>query len=158
MPRFGFLWGLVEGLYSQDIESKTIVNQGIRRSAINAVFLGTIFVLIFGLIVGLFNLLPNTLLFKPPDDRLIYAIKSGLAYGLFWGCTVSIVRGGGACIQHFSLRLILYCNGISPWNYKRFLDYATELIFLQKVGGGYIFVHRMLMEHFAQMELEQKQR
>jgi hypothetical protein len=26
--------------------------------------------------------------------------------------------------------------------------------FLQKVGGGYIFIHRMLMEHFAQMELE----
>lgn len=31
----------------------------------------------------------------------------------------------------------------------RFLDYCTERIFLRKVGGGYIFVHHMLMEYFA---------
>jgi len=31
----------------------------------------------------------------------------------------------------------------------RFLDYAAALIFLRKVGGGYIFVHRLVMEHFA---------
>ena len=30
-----------------------------------------------------------------------------------------------------------------------FLDYADERIFLRKVGGGYVFVHRMLMEYFA---------
>uniref|UniRef100_A0ACD5GT57 Uncharacterized protein n=1 Tax=Desertifilum tharense IPPAS B-1220 TaxID=1781255 RepID=A0ACD5GT57_9CYAN len=52
------------------------------------------------------------------------------------------------------MRLILYCQGCIPWNYSRFLDYATERIFLQKVGGGYIFVHRLLLEHFAQMPLE----
>ncbi|MDJ0592593.1 MAG: hypothetical protein QNJ72_21810 [Pleurocapsa sp. MO_226.B13] len=44
-----------------------------------------------------------------------------------------------------------------PWNYARFLDYAAERIFLRKVGGGYIFIHRMLLEHFARMELEQRQ-
>jgi len=27
-------------------------------------------------------------------------------------------------------------------------------IFLQKVGGGYIFIHRLLLEHFAQSSLE----
>jgi hypothetical protein len=52
------------------------------------------------------------------------------------------------------LRLILYFNNYIPWNYARFLDYAADRIFLQKVGGGYIFMHRMLMEHFAQMKLE----
>lgn len=62
--------------------------------------------------------------------------------------------GCKACIKHFALRLILYRNNYIPWNYARFLDYATERIFLQKVGGGYIFIHRMLMEHFAQMELD----
>jgi hypothetical protein len=35
----------------------------------------------------------------------------------------------------------------------RFLDYAAkDLNFLQKVGGGYIFIHRMLLEHFAAMD------
>jgi NACHT domain len=36
-----------------------------------------------------------------------------------------------------------------------FLKYATDRLFMQKVGGGYIFVHRMLMEHFAEMSIEQ---
>lgn len=49
--------------------------------------------------------------------------------------------------------VILYISGYSPWNYARFLDDAIDRLFLQKVGGGYIFVHRLLMEHFAQMEI-----
>ena len=69
----------------------------------------------------------------------------GLLFGLF-------STAGIACIQHFTLRLLLYYNGCIPWNYARFLNYATERIFLQKVGGGYIFIHRLLLEHFAQME------
>jgi hypothetical protein len=43
-------------------------------------------------------------------------------------------------------------NGYAPWNYTRFLDYATEYLFMKKDGGAYNFIHRMLMEHFAQMK------
>jgi hypothetical protein len=32
--------------------------------------------------------------------------------------------------------------------------YTTDCLFMQKGGGGYIFVHRMLLEHFAQMKLD----
>jgi hypothetical protein len=32
-----------------------------------------------------------------------------------------------------------------------FLDSAVERLFLRKVGGSYIFIHRMLMEYFASM-------
>jgi hypothetical protein len=38
----------------------------------------------------------------------------------------------------------------------RFLDHAAERILLRKVGGGYIFVHRMLLEYFANLEEEQR--
>jgi len=38
---------------------------------------------------------------------------------------------------------------------NRFLDYAAEeLNFLQKVGGGYVFIHRYLLEHFAEIAAE----
>nr|MDJ0568382.1 zinc ribbon domain-containing protein [Pleurocapsa sp. MO_192.B19] len=47
-------------------------------------------------------------------------------------------------------RRILYRKGRIPWNYARFLDYASERLLMKKVGGGYIFYHRMLMEHFDQ--------
>ena len=30
-----------------------------------------------------------------------------------------------------------------------FLDYAAERLFLRKVGSGYLFVHRLLLEYFA---------
>jgi hypothetical protein len=66
---------------------------------------------------------------------------------------VSVLRfGGQAVLQHFTLRLILYFKGFIPWNYAKFLDWASDKLFLQKVGGGYIFIHRSLMEHFAEME------
>ena len=42
-------------------------------------------------------------------------------------------------------------------DYARFLDHAADLIFLQKVGGGYRFIHRLLLEHFAEMPGEGKQ-
>ncbi|MEQ9356041.1 NACHT domain-containing protein [Coleofasciculus chthonoplastes] len=73
---------------------------------------------------------------------------------------ISCILGFLACLsylpllKHLSLRLVLWHSGAIPWNYAHFLDYAADRIFLQKVGGGYIFIHRMLMEHFAQMELE----
>jgi hypothetical protein len=67
---------------------------------------------------------------------------------------IGMVCGGITCLKHLTLRLILYFNRYIPWNYAHFLDYATERISLRKVGGGYIFIHRLLLEHFVQMQLE----
>ena len=44
---------------------------------------------------------------------------------------------------------MLVRSGSIPWNYVKFLDYAAERILLRKVGGGYIFIHGMLLEYFA---------
>jgi hypothetical protein len=64
---------------------------------------------------------------------ILCGVILGLLFGLF--------GAGEACIKHFMLRVVLYCDRHIPWNYAHFLDYATQLIFLQKVGGGYIFIH-----------------
>ena len=45
-------------------------------------------------------------------------------------------------------------NNLLPWRLVPFLDHCVDLIFLRRVGGGYIFVHRLLMEHFAEMYVE----
>jgi hypothetical protein len=39
-----------------------------------------------------------------------------------------------------------------PWNYARFLDYCAERILLRKLGGEYVFVHRLMLEYFASRE------
>jgi len=52
-----------------------------------------------------------------------------------------------------AMRCILWQSGCIPWNYAQFLDYASDRIFLRQVGGGDVFIHRLLCEHFAQMKL-----
>ena len=47
---------------------------------------------------------------------------------------------------------IFWYSRATPWNYQRFLDYATERMLLRKVGGGYIFIHRLLLDYFATLE------
>ncbi len=118
--------------------------------------LGLIEALILGLIAGLIvgvstRLNGENLGLVSSAGLIIIGLVVGLIMGLIAGLTAGLRSGGEACIQHFTLRLILYRNNYIPWNYARFLDYTTERIFLQKVGSGYIFIHRMLMEHFAQM-------
>ena len=68
----------------------------------------------------------------------------------------ALFLGGLAFIQHFALRFILSRAGCLPWNLTRFLDHATERILLRKVGGGYIFVHRLLQDYFASLYQEQE--
>jgi predicted lipid-binding transport protein (Tim44 family) len=85
---------------------------------------------------------------------LIFGLHAGLSFGLSFGLLAALWYGGFDIIQHHTLRLILWYKGHTPCNYIRFLDYAAERIFLRKVGGGYIFIHRYLMEHFTSLEPE----
>jgi hypothetical protein len=41
-----------------------------------------------------------------------------------------------------------------PWRYVLFLEEATERIFLQRVGGGYHFIHPLFLDYFASLETE----
>jgi hypothetical protein len=59
------------------------------------------------------------------------------------------VGGGKACLQHLSLRIVLWQSGL-PWNFARFLNYCVERRLLLRVGGSYRFLHRELLDHFAQ--------
>jgi NACHT domain len=67
---------------------------------------------------------------------------------------LSAVEGGGrGYLQHAIVRIFLVLNGAAPWRYVRFLDYAVERIFLRKAGDDYVFLHRLLMEHFARYSI-----
>ena len=50
------------------------------------------------------------------------------------------------------LRQTLTRRGNLPANLTRFLDYVASLILMHKVGGGYIFIHRYLLEYFAELD------
>lgn len=125
---------LMRGLMGPVIATSTVPNQGIWQSVKNALFFT---------LLGVVGLVLVTSLMGIP---IFWGVIIGVLFGLF--------GAGEACVKHFVLRSLLYYNGYIPWNYARFLDWATERIFLQKVGGGYIFVHRLLLEHFARLQPE----
>ena len=118
-------------------------NQGIKNSMHNGLLSGTINGIVFGLTFGL--------MFGLTSKPLI-----GLVYGLAFGLTGFVIgwllKGGMACILHTLLRIRLCLEGSTPWRYVRFLEYATDCIFLRKVGGGYIFIHRLFLESFVKLE------
>lgn len=148
---------LTIGLSNLKVRTKIQPNQGIWISGKNAIFLSLITSLIVMLILGFIGLL--IILYYDTDKLpiVLFILILGGFLVLPIGLTAGMMKGGGkACVRHLVLRLILYGKGYTPWNYARFLDHAAERLFLQKVGGGYIFVHRVLMEHFAKMELEQE--
>jgi hypothetical protein len=145
----GLIGCLIGGFRGAEIHQSEKVNQGIFRSAQNAIIISISLIFIFALIVSS----SLSLILSPA-----LSLSMGLASGLVFGPIGGLVLGGNAAIRHFALRLFLYEKRYAPWKYARFLDYATERLFLQKVGGGYIFVHRMLLEHFAEMSIEQGKR
>jgi hypothetical protein len=84
-------------------------------------------------------------------------VLSDLETTIIFALISALSLGGYACLSHFALRIVLDRNGSLPLRLVPFLDYCAERIFLRKVGGGYIFVHRLLMEHFASLYTESNQ-
>lgn len=132
---------LVGGLSGEQINEDMRVNpnQGIRSSGWNALRTGLVCVLVGAPGVGLVG-------------GPVVGLIGGLSFGLLGG----LVFGGVAYILHFVLRFLLWRAGYMPLNYIQFLDYAADRILLRKVGGGYIFVHRLLLEYFASLDTATK--
>jgi hypothetical protein len=161
----GLIVGLRGGLSSYEIELRTLPNQGIRSSLCNCFIIGLTVGLIAGLTVGLIAGLTAGLPYDglrlddigmSSTDITELARFTGLIAGLIAGLIVGLINGlkygGGAVIQHFALRLVLYKKGHIPWNYAKFLNFASDRLLMKKVGGGYVFFHRMLLGHFARMK------
>lgn len=143
----GFLIG---GFTTTLTEGKASPNQGIRLSIRNAAVGGTTVGTISALVIGgLFVFLqrPNHISLS----MLIWLLPA-LVVGLSTGVLFAFRYGGYDVIKHYVLRLILYRKGYTPKDYVSVLNYAASLVLLQKVGGGYIFIHRLLLEHFAAMD------
>ncbi len=130
--------GLVGGLSGTQINEDARIqpNQGIQNSGWNAFRAGLVSTL---LIVLAFVLAYGSVTVP------LTVLLSWLLAGLFGG----LVFGGEAYFEHYVLRCILWRSGAMPWRYVRFLEEATERILLQRVGGGYRFIHPLFLDYFA---------
>ncbi len=158
---FGFIVGLIGGIASivtgvltdgwssNRLEEHQLLrpNEGIQRSVRNAVWAASLFGPLGGLTAGLVS----EFAFQLAGIAGWKILGTGLmiVIGIAFALQVWAFYGGIASLEHYLLRYTLWRLGNMPWNYIAFLDYAAERILLQKVGGGYIFIHRLLLDYFA---------
>lgn len=79
----------------------------------------------------------------------IFGLASGMIFGIIAGVMSGLIIKM-PLLENFMVRLVLCSYGYIPWNYQRFLNYASERFLLQKLGDdNYQFIHNLLQEHFA---------
>jgi hypothetical protein len=121
---------VVAGIEAKPMGSEDRTNSGIRSALWNAV----------AAFVGVFVL--ATLAFGP-------------SYGGWYGATVALTLatlaslrlGGVDALYHYVLRCALAIDGIGLQLAERF-DEASDAGLLRKIGGGYIFRHRLLTDYY----------
>jgi hypothetical protein len=134
------LGGLLGGLEPRVFKGKTVPNQGIRSSLRTAVLMALNAVWLVA-IVWLFAK------FGEFDNGAGLQAILGYFAGMF--TALFLWFGGIDVLKHYVLRVVLTASRQVPWNLSRLLDHARDLNLMQKVGNGYIFVHRRLLEHLA---------
>jgi eukaryotic-like serine/threonine-protein kinase len=153
----GLFGGLIGGWSSQTIAEDHLLtpNEGIRLSMRN----GVRTMLIVGLIIGLATTFPLVLAALQSQlfdllTALLYGFLQGFLFsGVFFGVIAGLALGLNAVIKHSILRLLLHRENEMPWDYASFLNYTTECKLLVRNRGGYVFFHRLLMEHFATLDM-----
>lgn len=152
----GLLRSVFQGIQPRLVERKARPNIRIWLTLRNGVIIGSsigIFVAIFLSLIISYLISPvffgslNSFAFILPD------VFPGFL--IFFACsTLTIMLSYGVIdfLNHFFLRATLIQQGAMPRKYAPFLDEAAKLLLLRKVGGGYIFIHRLVLEHFAQIK------
>lgn len=147
----GVLVGAVSGITLADVGQNSEPNEGIRQSARNAALVFTLVALISGpfhqwVVVPIAEQAVGDL----SDVGIIPGWSVLIGTGVFYGLLVGLIRGGVAVIQHGWVRALAVGAGLVPWNLAAFLDRACDRILMRRVGGGYIFIHRTLLEYLAE--------
>jgi hypothetical protein len=122
-------------------------------------FVGSVSVLLIGLVNGdvRTHKEPNQGTWRTLSNGLFVGLISGFSGGLFVGMVGvmligilgALLAGTYSFIQHFALRRLLAHYDYLPWVLVPFLEFTKERLLLRRVGGGYIFIHRTIMEYFA---------
>jgi len=87
----------------------------------------------------------------------MYGVVYALIYGLLFTWLLLVAPGifAGGLTHRLKVRKTFPNEGmtLSAKNSLTLLlfDHCARLILLKKVGGGYIFIHRMLLEYFAEL-------
>ena len=131
----------------EEIHDSQSFNQVFRKSIQNIIIF-VLFVLVIFLVIG-FRLSFGMRSIMEKDVYLA-VLLSYLVYIIFFA-SCEVLR---PWVQHYILRKVMVSNKYYVPPYDLFLDYCTERRLLQRIGGRYRFMHKLLRDHFAAMDLE----
>lgn len=147
----GAILAVTFALEAGDRATRVRPNAGVRRSLAYAlgVSLG------FSIPIGLaFAFVINPHVTRPLIEVVEHqgnpSLVIGVAVGLFVFTALFLIYGGFTVLMHGVLRLWLAWRTPLPLDLLRLLDRAVELRLMRRVGGGYLFLHRTLLDHFAE--------
>lgn len=132
------------GYQGVEVDIKTYPNQGIWESGWNA--------LLILLLSGIIGMLCFSTIYWGHELRVVNGIL-GLTTAV-----VSLVFGAMPLMQHLSLRLVLKRRGLAPLWLVEFLETASALHLVRRVGGGYMFLHEYLRAYFRALLQEKAKR
>lgn len=147
----GLIGGLFFGLSSQGISEGIPIHplQGIRSDGWAGLRFGLSCGTFCGLLFGVIVLGVGGLSLGLTQGLLLW-LGSVLVGGMLGGL-VGVLLLGSIYLEHYFLRFLLWRIGAMPWRYVHFLEEASERILLQRVGGGYCFIHPLLQDYFASL-------
>lgn len=154
----GLCVGPTVGLQPEPIIERHLFRpgEGIRRSTKNG--------LVVGLVVGFLTILIATALaegiavrivastLETENERffsLVAVFVSELLVGVMAGIIVGLLSGLFATLKYRWLCFLLASGDIFPQPPMTFLNNSCDRAFLKRVGGTYRFIHRLLLEYFA---------
>jgi transcriptional regulator with XRE-family HTH domain len=146
----GMSLGLMFGPRTPLLETVPAPGQGIAMSRRHGVNAGLLSAAAAAVLFGVVSGVSVALMASIPAGLAVGALD-GLSIGAIVGAGVGLRRGVGAYLRHRLLRSLLAAAGSAPRDYVAFLEHATGLILLRRRGGGYEFVHRLLLDHFADL-------
>ena len=139
----GLLVGGISGFVLAFLDTPLVDNrpnpkEGVRASLRNALLMSLLAASFFGLPIWFIN--------QSRDNVLLFLVLLNILPPTFtW-------FGGLAWCQHWALRVVIARQGWLPLRLVPWLDGMVARGVLRRVGGGYIFLHRSLLEYFAELE------
>jgi NACHT domain len=138
----GLSFGLAVGLQPQSVSQHSAPNRGTLRSVHYA----------FWIVLSSVTLaLTFLFLARHLWAHVLPSIVPVLFFTTGIGFTLALNKGGYFALRHYNTRLFLGWLGVAPLRYVRFLNEATERLFLIRHGGSYEFLHVTFRDYMARV-------
>ncbi len=145
----GALGAAEAGLRPGELRLRMSPGQGVAQSLRSGITVMTRVMMLAGVLLGLavsaaMLIAGRTIIVAAAPWMVWLLIYLGLGFALAFGLL--------AYLQHARLRRVLHDRGHIAEEYPAFLNQTAERNLLRKVGGGYTFVHALLLQYFGKRD------